>query len=140
MTSSWDLQYVSIYVENMEEFYVFRNNRKQWLEKDNNLTLYREGNKTCISSFDNGHVWYLGWRGVRYIYFGRDGKMSLRTCKMSCVNWKDEATQRQCVSVYYNQLHKACSGFTSNDRLLPVDHRKWPGKVYLRTCKNNDTF
>ncbi|XP_060561813.1 lipoxygenase homology domain-containing protein 1-like [Ruditapes philippinarum] len=140
VTSSWDLEYISIYVENMEEFYVFRNNRKQWVEKDNDLTLSSEGKKTCISSFDTGHVWYLHWQKGHYILFGRGGKMSLRTCKQSCVNWKDKASQKQCISVYYDHFHRSCSGFTFDDRFYPVSNKNWHGKVYLRTCINNDAF
>jgi hypothetical protein len=43
LSSDWDLEYVSIYVENMEEFYVFRNNEQQWVKKGNDLTLHRKG-------------------------------------------------------------------------------------------------
>ncbi|XP_060563923.1 sushi, von Willebrand factor type A, EGF and pentraxin domain-containing protein 1-like isoform X2 [Ruditapes philippinarum] len=136
LLSDWDLEYVSIYVENMEEFYVFRNNRKQWVEKDNVLTLYREGNKACINSFDNGHLWYLDWEEQQHIPIGN---MSLRTCKQTCVNWKDEATHEKCLSVYYDHLHTACYGFTFSDRFDPMVDRDWRGKVYLRTCKNNNT-
>jgi hypothetical protein len=41
--SDWDLEYVSIYVEHMEEFYVFRNIKQQWVKEGNDLTLHREG-------------------------------------------------------------------------------------------------
>jgi hypothetical protein len=96
------------------------------------------GNKTCINSFDKGHLWYLDWQGLSFIRFGREGKMSLRTCKQSCVNWKDEATQMQCVSVYYDHHHQACSGFTFDNHFFPVTRNRWNGRVYLRTCKHYD--
>jgi hypothetical protein len=97
------------------------------------------GSKACINSFDNGHLWYLDWRIEHHIPFERDGKMSLRECKQSCVNWKDEATQKQCVSVYHDHRQRACSGFTFVDRFYPINNNRL-GKVYLRTCKHNDTF
>ncbi|XP_060591160.1 sushi, von Willebrand factor type A, EGF and pentraxin domain-containing protein 1-like [Ruditapes philippinarum] len=48
--SDWDLEYVSIYVENMEEFYVFRNIEQQWVKEGNDLTLHKkEFNYRCLS-------------------------------------------------------------------------------------------
>jgi hypothetical protein len=38
----WDLKYVLIYVENIEE-YVFRNIKQQWVQKGYDLTLHNEG-------------------------------------------------------------------------------------------------
>ncbi|XP_060590129.1 uncharacterized protein LOC132745272 [Ruditapes philippinarum] len=134
MLSSWDLEYISIYVKDVEEFYVFRNNLKQWVEKDNDMTLYREGNATCISSFDKELLRYPDFQKVHYIRLGRGGPMSLRTCKQSCVNWKDETTQKQCASVYYSHVYKACTGFTFKDHFIPVK-QDWLGRVYVRTCK-----
>jgi hypothetical protein len=64
--SDWDLEYVSIYVENMEEFYVFRNTEQQWVKKGNDLTLHREGKFLTRLLIYIRSIWHSLLRNIYY--------------------------------------------------------------------------
>ncbi|XP_053380648.1 sushi, von Willebrand factor type A, EGF and pentraxin domain-containing protein 1-like isoform X2 [Mercenaria mercenaria] len=133
---NWLLDYVSIYVENMEEYYVFRHN--DWVTDERDVLLPRQGldQQTCIDSFDSGHKWYPKWGSIRRkdgYEIGRGGRMSLRGCKQACINLQN----MQCVAVKYsNDDEKICHGFAVSDkRYFSESHGRWKSPVYLRTCK-----
>ncbi|XP_045188036.2 uncharacterized protein LOC123545785 isoform X2 [Mercenaria mercenaria] len=138
MSPDWYLEYVSIYVENMEEYYVFRHN--DWVEVERDVLLPRQGldEQKCIDSFDSGHKWWPKWSAIgskdKYV-ISRGRRMSLRECKQACINLQD----MQCKAVMYHNFRKTCLAFAVSDtHYFSERHGTWNSPVYLRTCKQFD--
>ncbi|XP_060590128.1 uncharacterized protein LOC132745271 [Ruditapes philippinarum] len=131
--SDWDLEYVSIYVEHMEEFYVFRNIKQQWVKEGNDLTLHREGTQACINSFSDRYMWYPRWRKINNFFLGSGRGMSSRACKQACINWRKDV----CNGVYLDTQHRICYGFSdeTRDGYFVVEKEPWNGELFFRTCK-----
>ncbi|XP_053380583.1 ovochymase-2-like isoform X2 [Mercenaria mercenaria] len=133
----WLLEYVSIYVDNMKEYYVFRHN--DWVKAERDVRLHRQvlDQQTCIDSFDSGHKWWPRWSSIRSedkYNISSHRRMSLRACKQACINLQD----MQCKAVMYSNDHKSCYGLAVSDTSYFTNHRTWNSPVYLRTCKQFD--
>ncbi|XP_060596050.1 uncharacterized protein LOC132750122 [Ruditapes philippinarum] len=130
--SAWDLEYVSIYVENMEEFYVFRNIKQQWVTEGNDLTLDREGNQSCINTFGEKYMWYPTWKKINSFFLGKRSGMSSRACKQACINWRKNV----CSGVFRQTEFRSCHGFSeTRDEYFTVKNEPWTGELFFRTCK-----
>ncbi|XP_060589949.1 uncharacterized protein LOC132745139 [Ruditapes philippinarum] len=131
ISTDWNLEYVSIYVEDMEEFYVFRNIKQQWVMEGNDLTLGREGKQSCINTFGEKYMWYPKWEKISSFRLGGGLGMTRRLCKQACINW----SKNVCNGVYRDTKHHGCYGFSeTRDEYFTVKKEPWHGELFFRTC------
>lgn len=135
LSSDCFLDFVSIYVENMNEYYVFKSNTSVWVRESDNE--YLPSQDACIHTFDIRHNWSPKWilliERKHTIFLGMQ-IMSLRLCQQKCI----EQTATRCVSVVFSKQDKLCFGFNVSTKnyfyrtVTNVD-----SQIYVRSCKKS---
>lgn len=132
--SEWYLEFVSIFVESVDEYYVFKRKDPVLVDGREDKYLPRQG---CIYTYDSGNALQIRRKSLRknvdYIVVGKGSSMTLTACKQKCT----ELANFRCVSVKFFKKSKTCLGFSvSEGDYFSFNPVQWKSPLYIQKCKN----
>ncbi|XP_053380692.1 uncharacterized protein LOC123549100 [Mercenaria mercenaria] len=124
--AEWRIQFVSIFVENMNEYYVFRKKGPVWVYENEDVLVPR---LDCILTFHKGRKEKPIWDKNPHTWIVEN--MSEQACLQGCT----ELSPFRCNAVEYNPLRKTCWGLAySADNYFSSRRGNWKSHVYRPYC------